>query len=72
MGAIIAKLVPLLAGLGIGEILEKVLPGQYRTYLPADRPKTMEGIIKFIAFFAVTSLIWGFVSKKLKLPVKFR
>ena len=72
MAAIIARLIPLLAGLGIGEVLDKVLPDQYKTYLPGERPKSMEGILKFLAFFAVTGLVWGFISKKLRLPSKFR
>ena len=72
MGAIIARLIPLLAGLGIGEVLDKVLPDQYKSYVPADRPKSMEGIIKFLAFFAVTGIVWAFIAKKLRLPSKFR
>lgn len=72
MGTIIARLVPLLAGLGLGEILDKVLPEQYKSYVPAERPKSMEGIIKFVAFFAVAALVWGFIAKKLRLPIKFR
>lgn len=72
MGTIIARLVPLLAGLGLGEILDKVLPEQYKSYVPAERPKSMEEIIKFVAFFAVAALVWGFIAKKLRLPSKFR
>lgn len=72
MGALIARLIPIIAGLGLGEILDKVLPGQYKTYVPAERPRTMPDILKFVAFFALAGLAWGFIAKKLKLPVKFR
>jgi hypothetical protein len=72
MGAIIARLIPLLAGLGLGEVLDKVLPDQFKSYVPAERPKSMEGIIKFVAFFALAAVVWGFIAKKLRLPVKFR
>jgi len=72
MGALLARLIPILAGLGLGEIADKVLPDQFKGYVPAERPKTMEGVLKFVLFFTLAGVAWGFIAKKLRLPVKFR
>lgn len=61
----------LLAGLGLGEILDKVLPDQYKVYKP-DTPKTIQGVISFVVFFAIAGMVWHFIAKKMKLPVKYR
>lgn len=72
MGALLARLIPILAGLGLGELADKILPDQFRGYVPAERPKAMPDVIKFVAFFALAGLAWGFIAKKLRLPTKFR
>ncbi len=45
MGGILARIVPIviqmLAGLGLGEILDKAAPDQVKAYIPEERPKTM-------------------------------
>ncbi|MEA2065625.1 MAG: hypothetical protein U9O65_00760 [Thermotogota bacterium] len=71
MAKLLPALLKILAGVGIGELLDKFLPAQYAEYKP-DIPKEPKRLFIFVIFFALAAVIWGFVAKKIKLPRKYQ
>lgn len=74
MARLLPLMIQLLAGLGIGEIIDKFAPDSVKGYVPAERPRINDvpGVIKWLLFFAIAALVWRYVGKMLKVPAKFR
>lgn len=68
---IISVLIKVAAGIGLGEVLEKLFPAS-KQYLPAERPRTLMSILSFLGLVAVGAAIWSILSKFLKIPGRFR
>lgn len=47
-------------------------PNQAASVLPAESPKTMPDILKFLGLVAVGSFLWKFIGRILKVPPRFR
>jgi len=59
----------LLAGVGLAWSVDRLAPGK----IPKpETPKTGQGIMIFVAFFAAAAVIWHIAGKLLKIPAKFR
>lgn len=68
MGAILPLLLRVLAGVGIGELLDKVLPGKVEKPYAGDA-KRMPKLLIWAAVVAAGALAFSFLSKKLKLKL---
>jgi hypothetical protein len=68
MPAILATVLRVFAGLGLGELLEKVLPGKVETPYAAQ-PNRMTKLLIFGAVVAAGAIAFSFISKKLKLKL---
>lgn len=68
MGAILPLLLRVFAGVGIGELLDKVLPGKVEKPF-ADKPNRMTKLLIWAAVVAAGAVAFSFLSKKLKLKL---
>lgn len=68
MPAILATVLRVFAGLGLGELLEKVLPGKVETPYAAQ-PNRMTKLLIFGSVVAAGALAFSYLSKKLKLKL---
>jgi len=66
MGAILGTVLRVLAGMGIGEIVDKVLPDKVETPFKGDVSR-MPKLLKYAAVVAIGAIIFGFIAKKFKL-----
>jgi len=68
MGAILPLMLRVFAGVGIGELLDKVLPGKVEKPFSGDANRVPKLLI-WAAVVAVGALAFSFISKKLKLKL---
>ena len=68
MPAILATILRVFAGIGVGELIEKVLPGKVETPY-AKQPNRMTKLLIFGGVIAVGAIAFSFISKKLKLKL---
>lgn len=68
MGAILPLLLRVFAGVGIGELLDKVLPGKVEKPYAKDANR-MPKLLIWAAVVAGGALAFSFISKKLKLKL---
>lgn len=68
MGAILPLLLRVFAGVGIGELLDKVLPGKVEKPFAGDTNR-MPKLLIWAAVVAGGALAFSFLSKKLKLKL---
>ena len=68
MPAILATILRVFAGIGVGELIDKVLPGKVETpYQKA--PNRMTKLLILGGVIAAGAIAFGFISKKLKLKL---
>jgi len=68
MGAILPLLLRVFAGVGIGELLDKILPGKVEKPFSGDANR-MPKLLIWAAVVAAGALAFSFLSKKLKLKL---
>lgn len=66
MGALLPLALRVLAGVGIGELLDKIFPGKIDKPYAADADR-MPKLLKWAAVVAVGAVAFSFLAKKLKL-----
>lgn len=68
MGAILGTLLRVFAGIGAGELIDKVLPGKVEKPYQGDGGRIPKLLI-WGAVVAAGALAFGFISKKLKIKL---
>jgi hypothetical protein len=68
MGALLPLALRVLAGVGIGELIDKVFPGKIEKPYSADKNR-MPKLLIWAAVVAGGALAFSFLSKKLKLKL---
>lgn len=68
MPAIFGIVMKVLAGVGVGELLDKVFPGKIDKPYAADADR-MPKLLKWAAVVAVGAVAFSFLAKKLKFKI---